>query len=51
MFYFILILFSFTIKKLINEFLLIRIDIVMTDIQTQIGLVKKGIEDGKFEWE
>ena len=39
------------IKKLINEFLLIRIDIVMTDIQTQIGLVKKGIEDGTFEWE
>ena len=39
------------IKKLINEFPLIRIDIVMTDIQTQIGLVKKGIEDGTFEWE
>lgn len=39
------------IKKLINEFLLIRIDIVMTDIQMKINLVKKGIEDGSFEWE
>lgn len=39
------------IKKLINEFLLIRIDIVMTDIQMKIDLVKKGIEDGTFEWE
>lgn len=39
------------IKKLINEFLLIRIDIVMTDIQMKINLVKKGIEDGTFEWE
>lgn len=39
------------IRKLINEFLLIRIDIVMTDIQMKIDLVKKGIEDGTFEWE
>ena len=39
------------IKKLINEFLLIRIDIVMIDIQMKIDLVKKGIEDGTFEWE
>lgn len=39
------------IRKLINEFLLIRIDIVMTDIQMKINLVKKGIEDGTFEWE
>ena len=39
------------IKKLINEFLLIRIDIVMTDIQMKINLIKKGIEDGTFEWE
>lgn len=39
------------IKKLINEFLLIRIDIVMTDLQMKIDLVKKGIEDGTFEWE
>lgn len=38
------------IKKLINEFLLIRIDIVMTDIQMKINLVKKGIKDGNFEW-
>lgn len=39
------------IRKLINEFLLIRIDIVMTDIQMKINLVKKGIEDGTFKWE
>lgn len=39
------------IRKLINEFLLIRIDIVMTDIQMKIDLVKKGIEDGTFKWE
>lgn len=39
------------IRKLINEFLLIRIDIVMIDIQMKIDLVKKGIEDGTFEWE
>lgn len=39
------------IKKLINEFLLIRIDFVMTDIQMKIDLVKKGIENGTFEWE
>ena len=39
------------IRKLINEFLLIRIDFVMTDIQMKIDLVKKGIEDGTFEWE
>lgn len=38
------------IKKLISEFLLIRIDIVMTDIQMKIDLVKKGIKDGNFEW-
>lgn len=39
------------IRKLINGFLLKRIDIVMTDIQMKIDLVKKGIEDGTFEWE
>lgn len=39
------------IKKLINEFLLVRIDIVLTDIQMKINIVKKGIEDGTFEWE
>ena len=38
------------IRKLINEFLLIRIDSVMTEIQMKIDLVKKGIEDGTFEW-
>lgn len=39
------------IKKLINEFLLIRIDIIMTDIQMQVNLIKKSMKDGTFEWE
>lgn len=38
------------IKKLINEFLLVKIDILMTDIQMQVDLVKKGMQDGTFEW-
>lgn len=38
------------IKKLINEFLLKRIGIVMTEIQIKIDLVKKGIKDGYYEW-
>lgn len=39
------------IKKIINEFLLIKIDIIMAEIQMKIDLVKKGIKDGTFEWE
>lgn len=38
------------IKTLINEFLLIRIDILITNIQMQATLIKNSIEDGKFEW-
>lgn len=38
------------IKKLINEFLLVRIDILMTDMQMKINFIKKGIEDGTFKW-
>lgn len=38
------------IKKIINEFLLIKIDIVTAEIQMKIDLVKKGIKDGTFKW-
>lgn len=39
------------IKKMINEFLLIRIDFVMTDIKSRITQIQKDIENGTFEWE
>ena len=39
------------IKKMINEFLLIRIDFVMTDIKYRITQIQKDIENGTFEWE
>lgn len=39
------------IKKIINEFLLIRIDFVMTDIKCRITQIQKDIENGIFEWE
>ena len=39
------------IKKLINEFLLVSIDIVMTDIQMKVDLIKKQVENGTLNWE
>ncbi len=39
------------IKKLINEFLLIRIDFVMTDIKYKITQIEHDIEDGTLKWE
>lgn len=39
------------IKTVINEFLLIRIDFVMTDIKYRITQITKNIENGTFEWE
>lgn len=39
------------IKKMISEFLLIRIDFVMTDIKYRITQIEKSIENGTFEWE
>lgn len=39
------------IKKMIYEFLLIRIDFVMTDIKCRITQIQKDIENGTFEWE
>lgn len=39
------------IKKLINEFLLVRIDIVMIDIQMKVNLIKKQVENGTLNWE
>lgn len=39
------------IKKMINEFLLIRIDFVMTEIKYRINQIQKDIENGTFEWE
>jgi len=38
------------IKKMINEFLLIRIDFVMTDIKYKITQIQNDIENGTFEW-
>lgn len=39
------------IKTMINEFLLIRIDFVMTDIKYRITQIQKDIENGTLEWE
>lgn len=39
------------IKKIINEFLLIRIDFIMTDIKYRITQIKNGVENGTLEWE
>lgn len=39
------------IRKMLNEFLLIRIDFVMTDIKYKITQIQKDIENGIFEWE
>lgn len=38
------------IKRMINEFLLIRIDFVMTDIKYKITQIQHDIEDGTLEW-
>lgn len=38
------------IKKLINEFLLVRIDFVMTDIQMKVDLIKEQVENGTLKW-
>lgn len=39
------------IKKVINEFLLIRIDFVMTDIKCRITQIQHDIENETLEWE
>lgn len=39
------------IKKLINEFLLVRIDFLMTDIQMKVDLIKEQVENGTLKWE
>lgn len=39
------------IKQIINEFLVIRMDIVLSDIKSEICRLKKQIEDGILEWE
>lgn len=39
------------IIQIINEFLAIRIDIVLSDIKSEIRRLKKQIEDGILEWE
>lgn len=39
------------IRKMMNEFLLIRIDFVMTDIKCRITQIEKSIKNGTFEWE
>ena len=39
------------IRKMLNEFLLIRIDFIMTDIKYRITQIEKSIENGTFEWE
>lgn len=39
------------IKKIINEFLLIRIDFIMTDIKCRISQIKHDIEEGSLKWE
>ena len=38
------------INKIINEFLRIRIDVVMSDIKSEISRIEKQIEDGTLEW-
>lgn len=38
------------IRKIMNEFLLIRIDFVMTDIKYRITQIEKSIENETFEW-
>lgn len=39
------------VKKMINEFLLLRIDFIMTDIKYRITQIQKDIENGTFEWD
>lgn len=39
------------IIQIINEFLAIRIDMVLSDIKSEIRRLKKQIEDGILEWE
>lgn len=39
------------IRKMMNEFLLIRIDFIMTDIKYRITQIEKSIENGTFEWD
>ena len=39
------------IEKMINEFLLIKIDFIMTDIKYRITQIKHDIEEGTLEWE
>lgn len=39
------------IKKLINEFLLVKIDFLMTDIQMKVDLIKEQVKNGTLNWE
>lgn len=39
------------IKQIINEFLEIRMDIVLSNIKSEISRITKQIEDGTLEWE
>lgn len=38
------------INKIINEFLRIRIEVVMSDIKSEINRIEKKIENGTLEW-
>lgn len=38
------------INKIINEFLMIRIDVVMSNIKSEICKIEKQITDGTLEW-
>lgn len=39
------------IKKIINEFLIVKIDMIMSDLKSEIKKIEKQIEDGTLEWE
>ncbi|WP_304430931.1 hypothetical protein [Romboutsia ilealis] len=39
------------IKQIINEFLIIRMDMVLSDIKSEVCRIEKQIEDGTLEWE
>lgn len=39
------------IKQIINEFLIVRMDMVMSDIKSEINKINKQIEDGTLKWE
>ena len=39
------------IKQIINEFLIVRMDMVMSDLKSEINKINKQIEDGTLKWE